>query len=417
MNKYFNRNRRFLSLVVLLVVISGCSSLSVEQVKLIADDGKANDFFGYGVALSGNTAVVGATKVDHDVHGVDVGAAYVFTRSGNNWEKQAKLSANDGKEKDEFGGQVAVSEDTIIVGVIRDDDSIRGVDSGSAYVFTRSGNTWEQQTKLIANDASEGDSLGWSIGLSGDTAVIGAPKDDDKGENSGSAYVFTRSGNIWSQQAKLTASDGTAGDVFGISASLSGNTIVIGADLNEEKGFNAGAAYVFTRKGNTWSEQAKLTAADGAEGDIFGVRVVIDGNTALISARRDDDDIMGVDSGSAYVFTRTGNTWNQQAKLTAPDGAADDRFGRSVALAGDTAVIGAMFQDEKGKNSGSAYVFTRSGNTWNLKTQLVAEDGNAGDVFGWNVSLSGHTTIISANRDDDKGENSGSAYIFDLKNY
>ncbi len=401
--------------VLLLVVISGCSGLSIEQVKLLAEDGTANDFFGYGVALSENTAVVGAPKVDHEVNGVDAGAAYVFTRSGNNWVQEAKLIANDGKEKDEFGGQVTVFGDTIIIGVIRDDDDINGIDSGSAYVFTRSGKTWDQQAKLIANDASKGDSLGWSIGLSGDTAVIGAPHDDDKGENSGSAYIFTRTGNIWSQQAKLTASDGSEGDVFGISASLSGDTVVIGADLNEEKGFNAGAAYVFTRSGNTWSQQAKLTASDGAEGDIFGVRVALDGNTALISARRDDDDTMGVDSGSAYIFTRTGSTWSQQAKLTAPDGTADDRFGRSVTLVGDTAVIGAMFQDEKGKNSGSAYVFKRFGKKWKLETQLTADDGAEGDVFGWYVSLSDNTAIISANRDDDKGENSGSVYIFDLK--
>ena len=419
MKTFGNRNSyaQYLVCVLLLVFISGCSSLRTKQVKILAVDGAANDFFGYGVALSDNTAVVGATKVDHNINGVDVGAAYVYTRSGNNWVQEAKLLANDGKANDEFGGQVAISGETIIIGVIRDDDDINGVDSGSAYVFTRSGKTWVQSTKLIANDASKGDSFGWSIGISDDTVVIGAPRDDELGENSGSAYVFTRSGDTWIQQAKLTASDGTEGDVFGISASLSGDTIVIGADLNEEKGLNAGAAYVFTRTGNIWSQQAKLTAEDASEGDIFGVRVALDGNTALISARRDDDKIMGVDSGSAYVFTRTGNTWSQQAKLTAPDGAADDRFGRSVALVGDTAVIGAMFQDEKGKNSGSAYVFKRSGNNWNLKTQLTADDGAQGDVFGWNVSLSGQTAIISANRDNDNGENSGSAYLFDLKNY
>jgi hypothetical protein len=152
----------------------------------------------------------------------------------------------------------------------------------------------------------------------------------------------------------------------------------------------------------------------GSEGDIVGVRVALQDNTALISARRDDDDIMGVDAGSAYVFTRVGTTWTQQVKLTAPDGAADDRFGRSVALTADTALIGAMFQDNQGKNSGSAYLYKRSGNTWSLQTQLTATDGAEGDVFGWNVALFGHTALISANRDNDKGKNSGSAYIFDI---
>jgi FG-GAP repeat len=244
--------------------------------------------------------------------------------------------------------------------------------------------------------------------------VIGAPHDDDKGEGSGSVYVFTRAGTVWSQQAKLNAADGAEGDVFGISIALSGDTILVGADLNDEKAVDAGAVYVFTRSGDNWVQQAKLTAMDGAETDIFGVRVALSGDTALISARRDDDDVMGVDAGSAYIFIRTDTTWKQQAKLTAADGAADDRFGRDVALAGDTAVIGAMFQDDKGENSGSAYVFTRSGNLWTQQAKLTAVDGAEGDVFGFSVALSGDTAVIGAARNDDNGNEAGSAYIFDI---
>ncbi len=394
---------------------AAAQAFAIKQTKLHGDDSAAKDFFGYNVALSKDTAVVGAYKVDDKVRGDNVGAAYVYIRSGNSWLQQTKLTASDGAADDTFGGKVAIAGDTIIVGVIRDDDVINGKDSGSAYVFTRTGSSWSQQAKLIASDAATGDSLGWSIALSDDIAVIGAPYDDDKGNNSGSVYVFKRTGGTWTQQGKLTASDGTEGDLFGISIAMSGNTIIVGADLNEEKGHKAGAAYVFTRRGNSWTEQAKLTASDGAPGDIFGVRVALDGDTALISARRDDDKIMGVNAGSAYIFTRSGTTWSQQVKLTAPDGAADDRFGRSVALQGDTALIGAMFQDDKGKNSGSAYVFTRTGKAWNLKNQLTADDGAAGDVFGWNVALFGKTALISANRDDDKGKDAGAAYIIDIK--
>jgi len=242
------------------------------------------------------------------------------------------------------------------------------------------------------------DAFGQSIALSGDTVAIGAPHDDDKGNDSGSVYVFTRSGTTWSQQTKLTAADGAEGDVFGISIAISDDTIVIGADLNDEKALNAGAVYVFTRSGSSWSQQAKLTAADGAETDIFGVRVALSGDTVLISARRDDDDVMGIDAGSAYIFTRTGTTWQQQAKLTASDGAADDRFGRSVALDADTAVIGAMFQDDKGDNSGSAYMFTRSGNSWQQQVKLTASDGAEGDVFGWSVALSADIAVIAAGK-------------------
>ena len=401
--------------VLLLIAISAWAVTPVEEAKLLADDGAAGDFFGYSVALSGDTAVIGAFNDDDDVNGVDSGSAYVFTRSGNSWSQQAKLTPADGAANDTFGGKVALSGDTAVIGVIRDDDDVKGADSGSAYVFTRSGSTWSQQAKLTAVDAAADDALGWSIAISGDTAVIGAPHDDDKGNDSGSVYVFTRSGTTWSQQAKLTAADGAAGDVFGISIAFSGDTIVIGADLNDEKALDSGAAYVFTRSGNTWSQQAKLTAADGAETDIFGVRVALSGDTALISARRDDDEVRGIDSGSAYVFTRSGSTWSQQAKLTATDGSANDRFGRSVALSGDTAVIGAIFQDDKGDNSGSAYLFTRSGSTWSQQAKLTAADGEAGDVFGWSVALSGDTAVIGAARDDDNGDESGSAYLFDIK--
>jgi len=411
---YSDRNNRTLALANLLIFIavSACATAPAEEVKLLADDGAQGDFFGFSVALSGDTALIGAFNDDDDVMGVDAGSAYVFTRSGNIWRQQAKLTAIDGSANDTFGGNVALSGDTAVIGAIRDDD--KGDNSGSAYVFTRSGSVWSQQAKVIATDTAEGDAFGQSIALSGDTVVIGAPHDDDKGDDSGSVYVFTRSGTVWSQEAKLTAADGAEGDVFGISIALSGDTIVVGADLNDEQAPNAGAAYIFTRSGSSWRQQAKLTAADGAETDIFGVRVALSGDTALISARRDDDDVMGVDAGSAYIFTRTGTTWRQQAKLTAPDGAADDRFGRSVALAGDAAVISAMFQDDKGDNSGSAYVFTRSGNIWSHQAKLTAADGAADDVFGWSVAISGETTVIGAARNDDKGDESGSAYIFDI---
>ena len=407
-----SRYKLTLAGVLLLIAMSAWAVTPVEEVKLLADDGAPNDFFGFNVALFGDTAVIGATKVDDEIRGVNVGAAYVFTRSGQSWHQQAKLTADDGAAKDEFGGKVALSGDTAVIGAIFQDD--KGDNSGSAYVFTRSGTTWSQQVKLTAADGAEGDAFGQSIALSGDTVVIGAPHDDDKGNDAGSVYVFTRSGTTWSQQVKLTAADGVAGDVFGISIAFSGDTIVIGADLNDEKALNAGAVYVFTRSGSSWSQQAKITAADGAETDIFGVRVALSGDTILISARRDDDDVMGIDAGSAYIFTRTGTTWQQQIKLTASDGAADDRFGRSVALVADTAVIGAMFQDDKGDNSGSAYVFTRSGTTWSQQVKLTAADGAEGDVFGWSVALSDDTAVITATRDDDKGNESGSAYVFEI---
>jgi hypothetical protein len=393
--------------------MSAWSVTPVEVAKLLADDGATNDFFGFSVALSGDTAVIGALRDDNDVNGVDSGSAYVFTRAGANWSQQAKLTAADGAANDTFGGNVAISGDTAVIGALSDDNDVNGVDSGSAYVFIRSGTNWGQQAKLTATDGAAGDEFGYSVALSGDTAVIGAARDDDEGNDSGSAYVFTRAGTNWSQQAKLTAADGAAGDVFSISVALSGNTVVIGADLNDNKGDNSGAAYVFTRSGTTWSQQAKLTADDGAADDIFGIRVALSGVTAVIGAARDDD--KGDNSGAAYVFIRSGTTWSQQAKLTAADGAARDWFGTRVAISGDTAVIGAILDDDKSDNSGSAYVFTRSGTSWSQQAKLTATDGAADDVFGWSVALSGDTVVIGAPTSIFVlPGGTGSAYVFDI---
>jgi hypothetical protein len=384
-----------------------------KQQKLIAHDGASEDFFSFSLAISNDTALIGSFKSDDDVLGADVGSAYVFTLIDNVWHQQAKIIANDAKANDTLGGNVALFGKTAVLGAIGHDKN--GENSGAVYVFDGSGSTWVQQTKLTALDGTKGDAFGQSIAVSNDIIVVGAPHDDENGKGSGSIYVFNRIGSDWVQQAKLFAPDGQEGDLFGISVALSGNTILIGADLHDQKAINAGAVYVFTRTGTKWSYQAKLMAADGGETDIFGVRVALSGDTALISARRDDDEIMGVDAGSAYVFTRTGTTWQQQAKLTAPDGAADDRFGRSVALSGDTALISAMHQDEKGANSGSAYVFTRTGNTWSHQANLTADDGAPGDVFGWSAALSNGNALIGATRNDDKGNESGSAYIFEIK--
>ena len=415
-----NRIRYTLALagVLLFVAIPAWSVTPVEVAKLLTADGAAGDQFGYSVALSGDTAVIGARFDDDDVNGLESGSAYVFTRSGTTWSQQAKLTAADGASRDWFGVRVAISGDTAVITADADDDDVNGVDSGSAYVFTRSGTTWSQQAKLTAADGAAVDLFGYSVALSGDTALFGARFDDDdvNGVDSGSAYVFIRSGTTWSQQAKLTAADGAAGDEFGYSVALFGDTAVITADADDDdvNGVDSGSAYVFTRSGTTWSQQAKLTAADSAAGDMFGFRVALSGDTALIGARFDDDD--GVDSGSAYVFTRTGTAWSQQAKLTAADNAAGDWFGYSVALSSDTALIGAHFNDYDvdGVDSGSAYIFKRSGTTWSQQAKLTAADATAGDQFGGRVALSGDSALIGARLVDNDvyGVDSGSAYVF-----
>ncbi|MFC1454269.1 hypothetical protein ACFLQL_03720, partial [Verrucomicrobiota bacterium] len=340
-----------------------------EEKKIIVADGAVYDDFGRSVSLSsnGNTAIIGADGVNVDTNN-NQGAAYVFTRSGTAWTQQAKLTATDGIANDHFGASVALSSDgnTAIAssyGANVEGDTARG----AVYVFTRSGTAWTQQTKLIAADGAAYDYFGRSVALNsdGNTAIAGAYQADVGGDSDrGAAYVFARSGTTWTEQEKLFASAGTADDQFGRSVALNsdGNTAIVGAyTANVAGNINEGAACVFTRSGNVWTEQANLLATDGAASNCFGVAVALssDGDTATIGAYLAD--VGGEsDQGAAYVFTRSGTAWTQQVKMTAADGAAVDRFGYSVALSGDgyTTGAGAYQADVSGDSDrGAAYVF------------------------------------------------------------
>jgi len=375
-----------------------------ETQKLLASDGATNDLFGGWLVLSGDTALI--TSAQDNDNGHWSGSAYVFTRTGTTWTQQAKLLPSDGAAEDQFGYCASIDGDTALIGALLDDDN--GVDSGSAYIFTRTGTAWTQQAKLLASDGAAGDHFGFFVALNGNTAIIGANWDNDNGNKSGSAFVFTRTGTTWTQQAKLLASDGQAGDRFGGSIAVSGDIALIGAYYDDDNGVDSGSAYIFTRTGTTWTQQQKILSSDGAAGDTFGGIVSISGDSALIGAGGDDSY-----TGAAYVFTRTGTTWTQQAKLLASDGAANDLFGIwSLSLDGDTALIGAYYDDDNGANSGSTYVFTRTGTTWTEQQKLLASDGAATDNFGGCVALSGDTALIGAWQDDDMGSNSGSVYVF-----
>ena len=214
------------------------------------------------------------------------------------------------------------------------------------------------------------------------------------------------------QMDKLTASDGTSADEFGKSVSVDGDTIAVGAWRDFYNGIISGSLYVYTRTGTVWGQQEKLTARDGTSGDKFGISVAVDGDTIVIGASGDDDNDSG--SGSSYVYTRTGTVWTLQGKLTAGDGASEDGFGFSVAVNGDTIVIGAFREDENGSDSGSSYVFIRTGTAWALQGKLTASDGAPGDQFGRSVAVNGDTIAIAAYLDGDSGTNSGSAYIFEI---
>ena len=402
----------------------------IDPSKLTAGDGLRGDEFGISVAVDGNTAVIGAYQDDHtddDDNTIgNAGSAYVFTKVSGVWKQVAKLTADDGAANDESGYSVAVDGDTIVVGAHLDDhtdgDGDTDDDEGAAYVFTKPANGWADMTqtaKLTAFGAAAGDEFGISVAVDGDTILVGAHQNDS---NKGAAYVFTKFGGVWGnapvsgdhrvETAKLIAADGAANDEFGIPVALDGDTAVIGAyhDDHTDDGNtigNAGSAYVFTRVSGVWSQKAKLIASDGAANDEFGISAAVHGDTVVVGARQDD-----TSDGAAYVFTEVSGVWKNVAKLTADDGVANDEFGISVAVDGDTILVGAYQDDDNGDLSGSAYVFTRdSAGGWRQRDKLTASDGAASDRYGYSVGVSGDTVVVGAYSDDSNEANTGAAYF------
>jgi len=390
--------------------------IASEQAQLTVFDAAPGDSLGYSVALAGDTAVVGAISDDH-AGGTNAGSAYVFVRSGTIWFQQAKLTASDAADVDLFGDSVAIFADTVVVGAYADDHA-GGTNAGSAYVFVRSGTTWTEQARLTASDAADFDLFGTSVALAGDTALIGSNQDDHAGGiNAGSAYVFVRSGTIWSEQAKLLASDAAENDIFGFSVSLSGDTALVGAYGDDHAGgTDAGSAYVFVRSGTSWSQQQRLSASGAAASDFFGCSVALSGATAVVGAYGDDH-AGGTDAGSAFVFVRSGTSWTQQAMLVAPDAEVNDNFGFSVALSDNTAVVAANGDDHTGGiDAGAAYLFARSGASWSLQDKLTASDAAASDSFGTAVALSDDTALVGASGDNlASGADAGSAHVFAIE--
>lgn len=383
------------------------------QAKLVADGSEPESSFAFAVGLDGDTAVFGAYSASTPAGG-GAGAAYVFTRTGTAWNQQAKLIASDGMAGDSFGDAIAVSGDTVIVGVPGSDVPSGYTQAGAAYVFVRSGTTWSEQQKLNVTVTNWADTLGRSVAIEGDTAIVGATGTNTAaGLNTGAAYVFTRTGPVWTQQAMLVASDGASSDAFGQSVSVSGDIAVVGSPYASVGAPFTGAAYVFVRNGASWHEQAKLTASDAATHDVFGYSVALSGTTALIGAYHDDT-IHGTAAGSAYVFTREGTTWTEQANLVPSTGGSNFSFGFSVAVSGETALVGSRNANAGDlAGAGAAHVFVRNGTTWSEQQSLDPGDGQLYGIFGCAVALSGDRALVGAPlTNSSAGTRSGSGYIF-----
>jgi hypothetical protein len=368
-----------------------------ETTKILASDGEANDGVGISVDIDGDYCVVGARDDDGER-----GSAYVFRYDGAQWVQDQKLVAADGIAGDWFGISVAIWGNYIFVGADADDNE-NGMNAGSVYVFRNDGASWLQQEMLVASDGTANDYFGRYISLDETHAVIGAYYDN---AITGSAYVFTQIGDDWVEEEKLIASDGEPGDYFGISTAIHGDYAAVGAYRDDnDNGIDAGSVYIFKRTRDGWSQEDKILASDGASSDRFGISVALDREYMIIGAYYDE-----AYTGSCYIFTHTSEGWVEETKVLASDGEINDFFGRSVSLDDGYAIVGAW--GDSG-SSGSVYVFKQIITSWTEEAKLTASDGASNDRFGYQVALEGRNAIIGAYLDDNSnGIDAGSAYVF-----
>ena len=464
----------------------------VQQEYLKASNADSNDAFGYSVAISGDTAVVGAYGESSNGVGVNglqtnnlapnAGAAYVFVRSGSNWVQQAYLKASNPNVDDFFGQSVAIDGDTIAIGAVGESSSSPGVggnqlsnsmpSAGAVYVFHRTGTTWSQQAYLKASNPGQLDRFGVSVAVSGNRLVVGASHEDsaaagvggDSSDNSlplaGAAYVFTRTGSTWSGPVYLKASIPGNEDFFGYDVAIQGTRVVVGAygedsaavginsDGSDKSAIGAGAAYLFELVGGNWVQTTYFKASNTDQGDSFGRSVDLDGDSLVIGSVGEDSNQPGVNvdqsdnnasaSGAAYVFTKVGGSWAQQAYIKSSNPQSSQNFGQSIAIEGDRLAVGAVSENGStaGVNgneydltspfSGATYVFQRTAGTWAQTSYIKGAAVTAYDHFGSSVDLSGDILFIGVDGEDsgsvglggDPTDNSkkgsGAAYLYDL---
>jgi hypothetical protein len=460
-----------------------------------ASNSEEADLFGFSVAIHGNTAVVGAIWEDSHATGIngdqnnnlapDSGAVYVFVQnSEGEWSQQAYLKASNTDAGDKFGQSVAIYGDTIVVGAYAESSNATGVngnqtdnsanEAGAAYVFVRNDETWSQQAYLKASNAEAGDWFGDMVAIAGDTIVVGAKKEDsnatgvndNQNDNSnpwaGAAYVFQRTGTEWNQEAYLKASNSNASDEFGeaIAITLYPQPMVVigahgessnatGVDGNQDDNSmsGAGAAYVFVRSEETWSQQAYLKASNTDTNDFFGFSVAFYGPRLVVGAPLEASNATGVNgdqsdnsaqgAGAVYLFYWNGEIWEQEAYIKASNTHSNDSFGQSVAIDGYHIVAGAWRedssatgvdgdeQDESMSNAGAAYLFTFESGVWSQEAYLKASNTETDDQFGLSLALSNGQVWVSAvgedsqatgidgNQDDNSAPSAGAIYTFD----
>jgi hypothetical protein len=382
----------------------------LEQ-KVVASDGVAGDLLGFSVAIDGDTALVGAAQgaasgTDNGGHG----AVYVYARQGGVWTPVQTLTADDGADNDQFGYAVALQGDAAVVGAIY---ATIGTNArqGAVYVFERSGATWAQSKKLVADDGAASDTFGWSVAIDGSEVAVGAPGVTVGGNSfQGAVYVFTADGSNWAQSGAMTADDGASPDGLGFSVAVHGDAVLAGA-LNAMSA--QGAAYLFTQAAGTWTQAQKITAADGAAGDSFGYALAFDGVNALVGSPFAP---VGANlfQGALYPFAFAGGMLSPLPKIVTDDGQSFDVIGISVSLSGNNAVGTAPFFNG---SQGTAYLFSDTGAGWTQQQKFVASDAVAGEgaAFGYCGAISGNTILIGqALAKIGDNTNQGAAYFYDL---
>jgi len=404
-------------------VFTRSAGVWTQEAYLKASNTDSSDNFGWSVALSGDTLAVGAARETSNAVGSggdqsdnsarEAGAVYVFTRSAGVWTQEAYLKASNTDSSDIFGSTLALSGDTLAVGAIGEASNAVGSGgdqsdnsapyAGAVYVFTRSAGVWSQEAYLKASNTDTSDTFGSTLALSGDTLAVGAERESSKAVgsggdqsdngvgNAGAVYVFTRSAGVWTQEAYLKASNTEAGDHFGVSVALSGNTLAVGAgreaskavgsggDQSDNSARNAGAVYVFTRSAGVWTQEAYLKASNTNAYDFFGSTLALSGDTLAVGAFGEASNAVGSGgdqgdnsaeaAGAAYVFTRSAGVWTQRAYLKASNTDEEDSFGTYVALSGNTLAVGAQGErsnavgsggdqsDNSAEEAGAVYVF------------------------------------------------------------
>jgi len=380
------------------------------QTKLLASDGSSGDFFGGNVSAGDDRVLIGARNDDNDGFSQS-GSAFVFDFDGTDWSETAKLTASDQDTNNYFGGSVSLKGDLALIGSFGAPSATQS-SPGAVYLYQLSSG-WTEIERFNATDNSANDSFGTAVAMGTDLFIVGDSYDDDNGDDAGAAYIFGNNTG-WQQEAKLISSLGPYLESYGSAVSIEGTRAVVGAPNNDVQGINAGSVYVFDYDAGSWHFTQQIFAADGSDGDWFGTAVSLSGNRLLVGAPGVNEE--GTNAGAAYVFDLSGGVWSQSKKLLVSSLNAHDRFGTSVDLDADRILIGAYGVDLTGINLGAAYIFDWDGDQWTFSTELTASDGANLDSFAEAVSLDGNRAIVSASRDDDGSNDSGSVYVFDFDN-